>query len=117
MSYTFELTEKQIEGMVQEGIKSVLNDRYGVGAALKRSVEAAIVKSEPEIIAALKAGIVQTCVSPGFLQSIEKEIAGSLANQYRGAFDGVVRAAAKQAANTEVIAQRVAELTKQAAGL
>lgn len=121
MSYKFEFTEAQIERMLQDGIKSaitsMLSDRFGHGAKLKKSVEGAIAQSEPMIIAALTGGISQACVSPGFLQSIEKEIAASMANQFRGTFDVVIRAAAKQAANTEVIAQRVAELTKQAAGL
>lgn len=116
----FEITEAQVQRMLQDGIQSAINgmlrDSYGTGAALKKAVEKAIAESEPQIVAALKVGIAQACVSPGFLKSIEGEIANSLASTYRGAFEGVVRAAAKQAANTEVIAQRVAELTKQASG-
>ncbi len=117
----FEITEAQVQRMLQDGIQStihsMLRDSYGTGANLKKAVATAITESEAHIVAALKVGISQACVSPGFLQAIEKEIALALASQYRGAFDGVIRAAAKQAANTEVIAQRVAELTKQAAGV
>lgn len=117
----FEITEPQIEKMLQDGIKaaiaSIMGDKYGAGARLKNSVESAITKSENVITEAIKAAISQVVASPAFLQTIEKEIAASMASQYRGAFDGVIRAAAKNAANTEVIAQRVAELTKQAAGV
>lgn len=117
----FEITEAQVQRMLQDGIQqavnSMLRDSYGTGANLKKAVEKAIAESEPQIVAALKVGISQAVVSPGFLQVIEKEIATSMSSQYRGAFEGVIRAAAKQAASNEVIAKRVAELTQQAAGL
>jgi len=116
-----QITDVQIQNWIQDGIKqaiqSLLRDTYGQGAALKTAMAKAVAEAEPQILAAMKIGISQACVSPTLLQSIEKEIASSLTSQYRGAFEGVVRAAAKQAANTEVIAQRVAELTKKAAGL
>lgn len=116
---SIQITDTQIQNWIQDGVRqaiqSMMRDQYGQGAVLKKAMEKAIADSESQIIAALKAGIAQACVSPGFLQQIEKDIATSLASQYRGAFDSVIKAAAKQAANTEVIAQRVAELTRQAA--
>lgn len=114
-------TEEQIQGWLQEGLRSAMNsllrDGYGTGAALKRAVDKAISESEMEIVAALKVGISQAVVSKGFMKKIELEIANSLSSQYRGAFEGVIRAAAKQAASNEVIARRVAELTREGAGL
>jgi hypothetical protein len=114
------ITDPTIERWIQDGIVNAINtmlrDKYGVGAELKKAMDKAIADSEQQIVAALKVGIAQACVSPGFLQQIEGEIARSLASQYRGAFDAVIKSAAKQAANTEVIAKRVAELTMQAAG-
>lgn len=119
MSITF--TDNDIERWVKDGVQSAINsalrDGYRMGSQLKVVIEKAIKESEPEILAGVKDGITKACLSPGFLQSIEKEIAASLASQYRGAFDGVVRAAAKQAANTEVVARRIVELTQQAAGI
>lgn len=106
-----------IQTGVQNAINSALRDNYGMGSKLKTAMDAAIKEAEPQILAALKVGIAQACVSPMFLQGIEREIAASLASQYRGAFEGVVRGAAKQAAHNEVVAQRVVELTKAAAGV
>lgn len=115
------ISDSQVQAWIQDGIqnaiKSLLSDRYGTGAQLKDAMDKAIKQAQPQIVAAVEASIARACVAPGFLQAIEREIAASLASQYRGAFEGVVRAAAKQAANTEVIAKRVAELTRQAAGL
>ncbi len=115
-----EITQAQIERWIQDGLKSgidsMMRGSYGQAAQLQESAKKAILASEPLVTQALKDGIARACVSPGFLQAIEREIAASLASQYRGAFDGVIKAAAKQAANTEVIAQRVVELAKQAAG-
>ena len=115
------ISNTQIETWIQEGvaqsIRGLMRDTYGAGADLKKAMAKAVAEAEPQILAALKVGIAQACVSPAVLQQIEKEIAASLASQYRGAFDGVIRAAAKQAANNEIVAQRVAELTRQAAGM
>ena len=116
-----EISQAQIERWIQDGLKSgieaMLRGSYGQGAQLQASAKAAIAASEPLVTEALKAGIAQACVSPAFLQTIEREVSASLASQYRGAFDGVIKAAAKSAANNEVVARRVAELTRQAAGL
>ena len=113
------ISESQIQGWIQEGVRQsiqgMLRDNYGAGADLKKAMAKAVAEAEPQILAALKVGIAQACVSPEFMKGIEREIASSLASQYRGAFDGVVRAAAKQAANTEVVARRVVELTMAAA--
>jgi hypothetical protein len=115
------ITEETIQSWIQRGlqqaIESMMRDQYGTGNQLKKAMDKAVSESEAQILAALKVGIAQACVSPSLMKSIEKEIANSLASQYRGAFDGVVRAAAKNAASTEVVAQRVVELTRIAAGL
>lgn len=115
------ISEAQIQGWIQDGVRQsiqgMLRDNYGAGADLKKAMTKAVAEAEPQILAALKVGIAQACVSPAFLQGIEKELAVTLASQYRGAFDGVVRAAAKQAAHNEVVALRVVELTKAAAGM
>ena len=112
--------ELEIRNWIQDGvaqsIRAQLRDQYGAGTALKKAMDKAVAEAEPQILAALKVGIAQACVSPEFMKSIEKEIASALASQWRGAFDGVIRAAAKQAAHNEVVAQRVVELTRQAAG-
>lgn len=115
------ISETQIQGWIQDGVRlsiqGMLRDNYGAGADLKKAMAKAVTEAEPQILAALKVGIAQACVSPGLLSTIEKEIAASLASQYRGAFEGVVRAAAKSAASNEIVARRVVELTKAAAGI
>ena len=115
------ISETQIQGWIQEGVRnaiqSMLRDGYGAGADLKKAMAKAVAEAEPQIVAALKVGIAQACVSPNFLQGIEREIASSLASQFRGSFDGVIKAAAKNAANNEIVAQRVVALTQKAAGL
>lgn len=115
-----EISEAQIQSWIQDGVKnaihSMMRDRYGQGERIKEAMEKAIKESEPLIVASLKAGIAQACASPAFLQGIEQDLAKALASQYRGAFEGVVRAAAKKAANNEVTANHVAELTQQAVG-
>jgi hypothetical protein len=105
-----------IQDGVQQAIRSALRDQYSMGRDLKAAMDKAIKEAEPQILAGLKIAISQACVSPEFLKSLEKEIAASMASQYRGAFDGVIRAAAKQAAHDDVVARRVVELTRQAAG-
>jgi hypothetical protein len=118
---TINITEATVQRWIQEGIQNAINsmlrDQYGTGADLKKAMTKAIAESEGQIVAAMKIGIAQACVSPLLLKSIEGDIAKAIADRYRGAFDGVIKAAAKQAANNEVVAQRVAELTRQAAGL
>lgn len=115
------ITEAQIQVWIQDGVKQsiqgMLRDNYGAGADLKKAMAKAVAEAEPQILAALRIGIAQACVSPAFLVTIEKEIATSLASQYRGAFDGVIRAAAKSAASNEIVARRVVELTRAAAGI
>lgn len=98
-------------------MQQMLRDSCGAGVYLKRAMSQAVTEAEPQLLAAMKAGIAQACVSPASLQGIEKEIASALTNQYRGAFEGVVKAAAKQAAHNEVVAQRVVELTKAVASV
>jgi len=118
---SIEISDATIQMWIQTGIQSAINsmlrDSYGAGALLKKATEKAMLESEQHIVEAMKESIQRACVSPNFLQAVERDIAAAMANQYRGAFDGVIKAAAKQAANTEVIAQRVAELTKLAAGI
>jgi len=115
------ISETQIQNWIQDGVRqsiqSMFRDNYGAGAELKKAMAKAVAEAEPQILAALKIGIAQACVSPSLLSAIEKEIAASLASQYRGAFDGVVRAAAKSAASNEIVARRVVELTRVAAGI
>lgn len=115
------ISEVQIERWIKEGVQnsinSALRDTYGVGRDLKEAMNKAIKESEGQIVAAMKIGIAQACVSPNFLQAIEKDIAAELASRYRGAFEGVIRAAAKQAASDELVARRVSELAKKAAGI
>ena len=102
---------------IQHAVNSMLRDSYGNGALLKKAMEKAITESEPLITEAMKEAVAKAVVSPTFLQVVEKDIASSLANQYRGAFEAVIRSAAKNAANNEIVARRVVELTKQAAGI
>lgn len=113
------ITQSQIEMWVQKGaqasIDNALRDTYGAGKEIKVMMDRALKESEPHIVKALKDGIMKAAVSPAFMATLEQEIARSLANQYRGAFEGVMRHAAKMAASNEIIARRVAELTQQAA--
>lgn len=118
---SIEISNSTVELWIKEGIKnaiqSMLRDSYGTGANLKKAMDKAIADSEAQITAALKIAISQACVSPDFLKGVEKDIAAALASKYRGAFDGVITAAAKQAARDEIVTRRVAEMTKQAAGV
>lgn len=114
---TDSMIEQWIHSGIQQAVNNMLRDQYGTGANLKKAMDKAIAESEAQLVASLKVGIAQACVSPTFMKGIEQEIALSLSRQYRGAFDGVVRAAAKQAANNEIVAQRVAEIARLAAGI
>lgn len=118
---TIEIKDATIELWVRDGVQNAINsmmrDNYGTGAKLKSAMEKAIAESQEQITVAMIHAIAKACVSPNFLMAIEKDIATALASQYRGAFDGVIRAAAKQAAHTDVVAQRVIELTRKAAGV
>lgn len=118
---TINITESQIRGWIEDGVKSAINsalrDNYGAGSDIKKAMSKAIAEAEPQILAALKVGIAQACVSPGFLGAIEREMASSMASLYRGAFEGVIRGAAKSAAHDEAVARRVVELTRKAAGI
>ena len=109
--------ELWIRDGVQTAINSMMRDGYGTGAKLKSAMEKAIAESQEQITVAMVHAIAKACVSPNFLMAIEKDIATALASQYRGAFEGVIRAAAKQAAHTDVVAQRVIEMTRKAAGV
>lgn len=119
MNGNIEITEAQITVWAQEGIKKEIADTlrrgYGMGDKLKKTIEDTVAQSEPQIKAAIQAAIAQACISPEFIKGIEVEVSRSLASSYRGCFDGVIKAAAKTAANTEVVAKRVVELTQAAA--
>jgi len=118
------ITDDQIKRWIEDGIQgaltSMLKDRYGTGAQIKTVVETAIKKAEPKIVKVIDAGLAKVFASPEFNAKLEndisialrKEISDTLASQYRGAFTGVIRAAAKASAHNEIIAQRVVELTQ-----
>lgn len=121
------ITDDQIKRWIEDGIRealaSMLKDRYGAGAQVKTLVESAFKKAEPQVVAAIDVGLASVFASPDFAAKVEsditaalrREISDTLASQYRGAFTGVIRAAAKTSAHNEIIAQRVVELTQAAA--
>lgn len=116
------MIQQWIHKGIQDSINSAFRDSYSYGAGSKikdmmlKILDKVMKECEGEIEKAVREGILKAVVSPGFLQVMEKDIANSFASAYHGAFKAVILSAAKQAANTEVIAQRVVELTKIAAG-
>jgi len=116
---SIQISDDTIQTWIQDGIKqgihSMLRDAYGNGAVIKRAIEKAVVDSEPSIVAAMKVGVAQACVSPDFFKSIESEIVKNMASRYRGVFDSVIHSAAKKAANDQITAGRIVELVHKAA--
>lgn len=104
--------EHQIESWIQEGAKSAiqaaLRDNYGAGANIKKAIDKAVSKAEPEITLAISQGISKACKSPGFMQAIEAELIKSLGNKFKGAFEAVIIAAARRAADDKIAADRLA---------
>lgn len=112
------IQEHQIESWIQEGAKSAiqaaLRDNHGAGANIKKSIDKAVSTAEPEITLAISQGISKACKSPAFMQAIEAELIRSLGNKFKGAFEAVIIAAARRAADDKIAADRLADVVQLA---
>lgn len=108
----FKMSEFEVSSMVRDTLRQEfarqLSQSYGV---IYKQFEEALRKSakdiEPEIQTAVTLGVRQAIASEHFQVAIRAEIIKLLANKFAGTFDGVMKAAAKRAADEQLIKNEV----------
>ncbi len=108
------LLQNAAEKGIAEAVRRELEGQYGPGAAIKAAVAKAIAGQESAIASAVTGAVAVACQSVEFRDAVARDLVKSLSSKFSGHFDGVVRAAAKLAANDAVVTARVAAALKDA---
>lgn len=114
-----QFSEAEIQRMIENGIsaavKEQLTSSYGHGNKLRVAVEAAIAKQESVVADGITRAVRIACASPEFDRAVQVALTSEIQNRFRGAFDGVIKAAAKRSASDIIVQQTIAEAVKRGA--
>ncbi len=115
----FTLTQDKIEALMLAALKdelgSSLRNQWGTGQKLRNIVEKAVSDNAPAIEAAVNSAVLSFVRKPEFESVIAATIAAATKDKFTGAFDAVMRAAGKRAAQDALLTQTLADAMKAAA--
>ena len=107
----FTLDQDKVERLVVQGLREELNSamrhQWGTGQKLRNIVDTTIAAHEAEIAAQVKKAVIAAINSEAFMQMARDVMLHSMSNKFAGAFDGVMRAAGKRAAQDALLVEQV----------
>lgn len=113
MDAKFTLDQSKLEDLVLRGLKEELSNamrsQWGTGQKLRNMVDETIGRNVKVIEAHVQTAVVNAINSPEFEAMCRAAILGGMKDKFSGAFEGVLRAAGKEAAKNKLLAQGVAE--------
>lgn len=109
----FQIDQQKIEQLLLAGLREELNSamrsQWGTGQKLRNMVDDVIGKNTAAIEKQIKIAVLEAIQSDEFVQMARDVMLGAMKSKFSGAFEGVMRAAGKRAAQDEVLAGKVAE--------
>lgn len=109
----FTIDQAKIEHLLLQGLReelsSAMRTQWGTGQKLRNMVDATIGAHEKEIERQVKKAVLAAIQSDAFIALAQQTMLGAMKDKFAGAFEAVMRAAGKRAAQDALIVKSVAE--------
>lgn len=106
--------DQAIRDSVKRAVEQSLNeDRWGPGIEFKKAIKTAIESNIPELEMRVATVFKSAISSPEFSEYVKQGVLAASKNLFTGTFDGVIKAAAKKAAQAVLTEIDTTELLKK----
>lgn len=109
------LQRAAVAGITAE-LSAAMRNQYGTGERLRKMVNDTIEKNTPLIERQIQAAILDALKAPEFAGMVRDAILAGLKGKFAGAFEGVLRAAGKKAAQDELVVIAAVKAARGAMG-
>lgn len=114
------LSDYDIQAFAKEGIQKEVSRLFGNsysgshGSLITAAVAEGIKANQIVITNAISQAVKDACEVPAFKQVVQKELIEALSKRFMGEFDSVIKAAARQAAQEEIVKQKLLKAMEEA---